>query len=180
MSSECKRQPHGALPPWQLCCAALQCPVPVLCCLAGRCAYAAHALTPGARRLRAAGLPCRSWGNVVQHLLGLLGFFYTHHRQPGQAVTLRVVRDQFDTVTLGFLSFIKQKKLTGDYMSKISHSGGWEGSGWVPPAGPLRVAALAGGHRIATLTAPPALLAAGCRCCKCSAQAGVLPESHLN
>ena len=63
--------------------------------------------------------------------MGLLGFVYTFLHQPNQQViSLTLMRDRFVDVVLGFMDFLKQKKATGDYCSKIAHSGrcwrGWE------------------------------------------------------
>lgn len=51
-----------------------------------------------------------------------MGFYYTHCKLPGEQLSLSVVRDKFSTAFLRFISFLKARGSSGDYLCKNCHS----------------------------------------------------------
>jgi hypothetical protein len=65
-------------------------------------------------------LLCRSWQNIHQHTFGFLGFWWQHCNEERRHVRLAVFRDDFLSF-LRYISMLKAKGRSGDYMSKNCH-----------------------------------------------------------
>ena len=60
----------------------------------------------------------RSWKVTHQYLSGALGFFHLFFAEPGQQVSFSIFRDDFNTSVLGFVEFLRQRKVDGRVISK--------------------------------------------------------------
>jgi hypothetical protein len=65
---------------------------------------------------------CRSWGQVKQNLWGFFGFYLTHYSTPGQQLGLAILRDEFSTAFLSYLTFHMRRRTDGKVMGKILHA----------------------------------------------------------
>lgn len=59
---------------------------------------------------------------MKQNLFGFFGFYHTHYAAPGQQLQLSILRAEFSTAFLSYLTFHMRRRTDGKVMGKICHA----------------------------------------------------------
>ena len=59
---------------------------------------------------------------MKHNLFGFFGFYYTHYATPGQQLGFCIIRDEFSTAFLSYLTFHMKRRTDGKVMGKICHA----------------------------------------------------------